>query len=382
MKLLFKIGCGCVKLICYMLFFCVFIALFAISSEIGIVLGFVYLVYLIYKHSKKYATTQNSQANAPFYALDADGLMTPDAYSQMRHDQIAHLEALYDLNTVEGINSIPVPKVRIKSGSPSVTGQIEYYLSGIKGGTYEKNGQIELALACYRKANDLMPFSHFEYLHSEYMKLPRYLRKLRRFDEARVEEGKIDSFFAERNAELDLRASPAYRLNAASDILYGSDLVETSFHLAVCPECAKFRNRRYSMYGRDLRYPRYPEFLKNNPFHCNLSYFPVIHGVQTMYDYNNVPIDPIAHSNRPFIDDRTDEEKDNYLLECKRVNNELQMELDRKDYDWLWEHMPEICPKSFGGYRKMKNSNSKNYQEIQAHMTQQLPSHNSTKPSR
>lgn len=37
---------------------------------------------------------------------------------------------------------------------------------------------------------------------------------------------------------------------------------------------------------------------------------------------------------------------------------------DREQYYWLLEHMPEIAPKSFGGFRRMKKINSQNYRKI------------------
>lgn len=37
---------------------------------------------------------------------------------------------------------------------------------------------------------------------------------------------------------------------------------------------------------------------------------------------------------------------------------------DREQYYWLLENFPELAPKSFGGYRKMKTNNSNNYQKI------------------
>lgn len=55
----------------------------------------------------------------------------------------------------------------------------------------------------------------------------------------------------------------------------------------------------------------------------------------------------------------TDEEKADYY---EKVIIPAQEELkDREDYYWILEYLPEIAPKSFGGYRRMKNSSSANY---------------------
>ena len=42
----------------------------------------------------------------------------------------------------------------------------------------------------------------------------------------------------------------------------------------------------------------------------------------------------------------------------------IQESKDREQYYWLLENMPDVAPKSFGGYRRMKNNNSANYQKI------------------
>ena len=39
-------------------------------------------------------------------------------------------------------------------------------------------------------------------------------------------------------------------------------------------------------------------------------------------------------------------------------------EIAKLEYDWLWEHLEEYCPKNTASYTKMKNSNSKKFQEI------------------
>lgn len=174
------------------------------------------------------------------------------AYQRQRQKEIDHLEHKYDLSTIGGINSIPIPRHKevSKGGVQSVTGKIEYYLM-LKAGEYEKAGKVELALACYRKANELMPMSCTEYQRDSYMRLPRYLRQLRRFDEARAEETRLN-------------------------ILFSS--------------------------GR-------------------------------IFDYGG---------------------------------DDLSKAANRADYEWVWEFMPELCPKSFSAYMRMKNENTDKFRTIVA----------------
>ena len=177
-----------------------------------------------------------------------------EEYQRKRQKEIDYLERKYDLSTVEGIEAIPVPKQKEPSigGLPNVTGKIEYYLMR-KAGEYEGAGKVDLALACYRKANALMSMSSIAYQYETYLRLPRYLRKLRRFDEARTEEAKIERLFSSGEIFLILK-------------------------------------KQYYFYHKNAVY--------------------------------------------------------------------------RGDYDWLWEFLPEICPKTFSEYMRMKNARTEKYQKI------------------
>lgn len=76
----------------------------------------------------------------------------------------------------------------------------------------------------------------------------------------------------------------------------------------------------------------------------------------------------IKHSNRPFIDDRTaDELKDLAEIEKQHIAEQARQqaqEQNRRDYDWLWEYLPSLCPKSLSAYSRMKNQNTDKYKTI------------------
>lgn len=46
------------------------------------------------------------------------------------------------------------------------------------------------------------------------------------------------------------------------------------------------------------------------------------------------------------------------------IKPSIDEEKDKEEYYWLLENLPSIAPKSFGGYRKMKNTQSDNYKKI------------------
>jgi len=138
-----------------------------------------------------------------------------------------------------------------------------------------------------------------------------------------------------------------------------TDLVEISYVAACCPICGKYRGRIFSITGKDSRFPKLPDDFHED---CGLMAFPFIYGVNEPQYCKSKDI--IGYNNRPFIDTRTAEEKINYKLKLQEQEDERQMQQDKIDYDWLLEHLPETAPKSFGAYRRMKNSNSPGYQKL------------------
>ena len=278
-------------------------------------------------------------------------------YQQIRQNEEDFWEQKYDLSTVEGINSIPLPTKKSPS-TDSVTSTLDYYLIR-KAGIYENSNQPDLAIACYKKANEIMSMSSFIYPKERYLCLPRYLRKLRRFDEARIEEDKIERYFANNN----LREQLLQKVFSDAKLL-NTDLVEAAYSPVCCSECAKYRNRIYSISGKDKRFPKLPDILLDISHDCNITLFTFIYGYSSFYNKNGRSVNPIEHSNRAFIDDRTPEEKEAYKNRLTTLKKQKAKELNSKEYDWILEHMPEDCPKSLSGYTRMKNSNSDNYKKL------------------
>ncbi len=278
-------------------------------------------------------------------------------YITMRQKESDVIEGVYDLSTVEGIMAIPVPEVNPPmKGACGITGQTEYYLL-TKATQYKKEGRTELALACYRKANQLMPLSSWNYQHETYMRLPRYLRQLRRFDEAREAEQEIEVVLSKIEEGL-AGNTPDSRTDLRLDV---SDLVEVSWVSGCCEVCGKYRGRIFSLGGKDSRFPRLPD---NFHAECGLSFSPFYFGVSKPQYAKSDGEALIAEMNRPFFDTRTEEDIASYE-QILRHRNELQAsEMRRAEYDWLWEYLPEICPKSLAAYSRMKATCKKSYQRL------------------
>lgn len=311
-----------------------------------------------------------------------------------RKAEEAWLESHYDLNTVEGIQAIPEianPPKWPGCGAMDVTGDIDYYLR-FKAAEHEKAGNIELAILCLRKSNAIrMLRPNLGYRKRDYYRLVKTLAFYGRVDEAYVEKEKIDRYFEQRAAE--------YAPNEVRRVLdlakaLGTELVEMSCHGCVCSECAKYQGRVFSLSGKDRRFPKIPDaFYKFGGIHegCTHTFSPCYGDTNalfydnTLYYYPTIKKkyqkDIIAFSNRPFVDDRPPEdiekavevqkkaelrrERESKLLTAEYViEREVKRSQDMRDFQWIQDNLPDICPKSLTGYRRMKNQNTKNYQKI------------------
>lgn len=295
------------------------------------------------------------------------------AYSSIRDEEERRINELYDLNSIEGIRSIPVPCKEVNGNS--ATGRVEYYLRGQCFFNHWKSGRIELALACLRKAQELMFVSDMVWKRSDYLRLVAYLYEAGKDAEAEEQLKKIDSFLEKQDVNQDAKIRS---IELASSL--GTDLVEVlSCPTPYCEECAKYLNRIYSISGEDNRFPKLPEgFTSKTPGHhfsC-LRVFPFSYGITPLsFDCEDV----ISYSNRPFVDERTEEQIEEYDTYLKSKEEEAKLQRENEDFmlenakrkrtdlnnlQWLKENIPDIAPKSLSGFRRMRTTNSKNYQKI------------------
>lgn len=152
-------------------------------------------------------------------------------------------------------------------------------------------------------------------------------------------------------------SNSVYRIALMNAKQLRTDLIEMTSHYKTCGECAKYQGRVYSISGKDKRFPSLPETLKiTGKVHdgCRHGFHAYMADIVSHEDLTRA----IKYSNRPFEDNRGEEEKEEYEAE---LLYQQQMVQDRKDYAFLIKNLPDVAPKSFGGYRKMKNAKSKNY---------------------
>lgn len=231
---------------------------------------------------------------------------------------------IIDLTSVEDINNISVKSIHHPSNNTlGVCGSLDYVLR-MKAGDYYNAGQMELAIACLRKATSLMFISPIAWQKKDYLRLVRYLKDDRQFDEAR----KVETDLKEQHPELFdggvILAKKRFQETLEKAKLFRTDLIEMSMHSPTCGECAKYQGRVYSISGRDKRYPALPDFFKEyGGVHagCRHTFFAYIHGSPTSSG-KNAP----RYSNRAFTDNRSKAEKEEYAEILKERQQEIQKE--------------------------------------------------------
>lgn len=170
----------------------------------------------------------------------------------------------YDFDSIEGINKIGIPKYPPLKGLESPVNNIEYILQR-KATEHKKEGRMDLAIACLRKANEIMPYSNFKYDAKDYLRYIKYLRYDGQNALADIEEEKLhydhpelfDKRFNNKQRILD-GIQKCKKCN--TDLL----LITTNNH---CLVCKKYNNKIYSISGKSKKYPPLPsEFTESGGF--------------------------------------------------------------------------------------------------------------------
>lgn len=254
---------------------------------------------------------------------------------------------LYKMDTLEEIESIPVPTSPFKYRC-DFTKSIEYVLQR-KATQFKREGNMDCAIACLKKALEIIPYAPMNYTNVD-TRLENYLKIARRFSEAE----------ALKNTQTEnMRVSTFSSILSVQNM---NDMIEVPKCSRICGECAKFHKRIYAKGGKngfpDMKI--FIDYLNHKTCDCNLAFYTFFYGTDPTFTKAS---NAVRYSNRPFIDDRTSSEKQEYNNYITKQKTDIK---DRQDYNWILEHLPDIAPKSYGGYRNMKNQNSKNYQKLVA----------------
>ena len=273
------------------------------------------------------------------------------------------LREKYDFQTLEGINSIKIPNHKSLQGISSPVNNVEYILQR-KATEHKKNGKMDLAIACLKKANEIFPYSNFAWSEKDYMRLVEYLKQDRQFDEARKEEQKIKEMFRKARAVYEGKniETNIVGLSEKDVIDVFGGLVESFDLECCCEECAKYAKRIFSIDGKDKRFPRLPDCIKyysDKHKYCRVPLNAFLFGVnEPKWKYIGNIVD---WSNREYKDERSKEQKESFE---EMIREKEEVAKDKEFYDLMFEKYPEVTPKSFSGYRRMKASNSENYKKL------------------
>ncbi|MDE7390705.1 MAG: phage minor capsid protein [Lachnospiraceae bacterium] len=274
----------------------------------------------------------------------------------------------YDLENEESIRSISTPDFKVFSVlGLGVAGNLVYVLR-MKASYLKEDGKKELALALLKRATEMMPVSRITWNKEDYLLFSDWLCEFGEFEAAKTARKCVNDLF-----ETTLNYGEiTHQKNMENAESLDTDLVEADYFLGCCGECAKYRGRWFSISVKDKRFPKMPV-----DYGCTcsgLDFYPTIYGIsEPIYCPENVDI--IMYSNRPFVDDRSEQEKADYIVRKKESDNEDWYEpyaqrvekiraFDKVCYESINEKLPDIAPKSYSGYVRMKNSNSKNYQKL------------------
>lgn len=275
----------------------------------------------------------------------------------------------YDLNTIEGIRAIPVSEAkRYPFGEPSVVVMPEQILSR-QATIHKKAGRLDLAIECLYKANELRNDSWYRYTEDDYLRLVRYLKIARRYNEAHRVGEQIAALFGHEyegdNIEppnsyetpipnYSLRKSTEANVRQLEEL--GTTFVRLSSPRICCATCGKYRGRVFSLTEKESRVPLLPNDFCSDCGMCITAFY---WGISTS-EYASLD-ELIKASNAPFIDTRTEEEITLYL---QKQEQHWQKEINRIDYEWICRYLPEVAPKSLSGYSRIKSKNTANFQNL------------------
>lgn len=313
--------------------------------------------------------------------------LPPDQSQQMPDYEVRWLEDHFDFNSIDGIDRIPIRKNFRCPKTSGVTGKAYHYLRK-KAYAHENSGNIELALACMKKSVALVKCEDY-FFPDECYPLVKMLARNGYLEEAKKEKNEIDKCCQSLEQKINTEMLACSR-KSVTDL--STDLVIMDAHGCVCPECAKYQGRVYSLSGKSRKFPKVPDFYHTTGcVHkgCSHIFWPYIDGVNDPDLAYTLSVHPlkdkrygrniVAFSNRPFADDRTEECKaeaaayrqaqaekkaQQQYYEDHMIEIEYQKYLDGCIVKWLQENIPGKAPKNVTGFRRMRTQNTKNYQAL------------------
>ena len=279
----------------------------------------------------------------------------------------------YNLTDIDSILSIEIPD--FEHLCEDTTLSLDYIIR-MKAGNYKNREERELCSACLWKSTELMlankgcgwrreDFERIVYWHLDFGMFDEakkaakflaqnesYIKSLTPFDSCAVEI---------RNTTLENAKKHNCDLVVFHD--YGS---------GCCEECAKYRGRVYSISGCSPDFPPLPEYVKiHGNFHSGCRCAMSLYMGGTIY-YKGEYVDALIASNRPFIDDRDEIEKERYqayIEHSKKTEKQreqyteyvIKKGINYNEYLALKDLLGDAAPKTYRSYIIAKNKRNEKF---------------------
>lgn len=191
-------------------------------------------------------------------------------------------EHRYDMDSLEGINAIPVPAKNYNAGND--LHDCVYYILQRKATEHKNNERLDLAIACLRKSNELSDYEERPLLlPKDYLRLVKYIEDSG--DKALAKKEK-EAIYLAHPEFLDKRISNLARVNEtlAHNKDIKNDLVFITTN-STCTSCSKYNRKVYSISGKSKQYPKLPKEISENGGGCPNC----ILGINTFFEGINTP---------------------------------------------------------------------------------------------
>lgn len=223
---------------------------------------------------------------------------------------------LYNMNDSESITSFPIPKFAEINGMPQTALDLAYnFQVRLKK---EERPDIAVAMA-YKTADLMLASSSISWGKKDYYRVVIQLWSIGKIDEADtlLEYLKQQNPIVAADDEYTEGRKQAFEYNLSMAKYLNEDYIHTGVSNC-CEKCTPYRNRVYSISGKDKRFPKFSDYIQKPEEFCCLSYSGFLYYpgcTLTEYKYDKLgnvsefEVDAIKHSNRPFVDDRSEYQK-------------------------------------------------------------------------